>query len=274
MNPLDKEEYSEFLNIMDKSMPFHTDTRAKIPYTYKMSMPKDLLQESINADYKFINNNQHLIEEIQYRDKSHFLSNWMKIYQNKIYGKYDILSRDNFYNMVKSKHRGMLPFAGMTLGFGAGGKLLGATLTTGDTSATVTVGAGAVMANKNTVGVVGSFYNQMAEDCNNSLGNLNLGLFTDNGSSVPSALYSGSQVAEYAADSAFTTKTCNGEFSLTGTTNWLAFQNSNASFSAKWNSTTGSNHLDTTAYASTMPSTWANDGGNFSRAFHMSLSHT
>ena len=97
MNPLDKEEFTAFIQIIQKDMPIHTDNMAKIKCPFSQGMPKNLMEHSKKIDNEFLNSNQAIIEEVNHRDSKHWIPKWLKQYQNKTYGNSGILNHDNFY---------------------------------------------------------------------------------------------------------------------------------------------------------------------------------
>lgn len=75
----------------------HTDTNANIKLPYSQRFPKNLMEYSQKVDNKFLNDNLATIEEINQKDSNHWIPEWVKNYQNKIYGDSDILNHDNFF---------------------------------------------------------------------------------------------------------------------------------------------------------------------------------
>jgi len=69
LNPLDKEELAAFTEIMNKEMPLYTNTSAKIPRSYSQGLPKNLMEYSAKVYDRFLNNHQHIIKEMEYRQK-------------------------------------------------------------------------------------------------------------------------------------------------------------------------------------------------------------
>ena len=244
MNPLDKEELSEILKIINNDMPKHTLNSVKIKGSYSQGMPKNLMEYSEKIDNKFLNDNLHIIEEMEYRQKG--VTNDFKEYQNKIYGNSEILNHDNFfkaklhdsffkyqdeYGMPKNTQymRGIniqnVGFLGRLTS-----KVYGADMVTNlGESGTSAIGGGpyTVIACKvKTTGVVNQFYDRVAINVSVASGNLRLCAYKDNAGS-PDARYvtdTGSFAA--AADYAWRSLT---EFSLTTAANWLAFSQSAAS---------------------------------------------
>jgi len=95
MNPLDKEEFADFLQTMKNDMPLHTETSAKIKFNYSNRMPKSAVDLSQKVDNKFLNDNLHTIEEMEYRQKG--ITDNFRNYQIKQYGKSDILNHDLYF---------------------------------------------------------------------------------------------------------------------------------------------------------------------------------
>ena len=95
MNPLDKEELKAFLKIIKNDMPKHTDNTVKIKRSFSQGMPKSLKEYSDKVDNKFLNDNLHTIEEMEYRKKG--VTNDFKNYQHKYYDESGILNHDLYF---------------------------------------------------------------------------------------------------------------------------------------------------------------------------------
>lgn len=236
MNPLDKEEFAAFTEIMHKEMPLHTPTTAKIPHTYGQ-LPKNLMDYSAKVDNKFLNNYQHFIEECKARNKeNHFIKSF-QFYQLDKYDKYGILSKDGFYSTAKriitSKHRGVwgnLPSFFIMFP----GKVNGADLETNQTTGNLgNFGGNIVRAFKLPSGTVGEYYDRVAVSALNSNGNLTLAIYDDSSGDPVNRM---GLTSSNAADSAYTWRSVT-EFALTTAVNHAAYIASNGTFQCQ--STTG-----------------------------------
>ena len=238
MNPLDKEELSEILEIIKNDMPIHTDTTAKIKNSFSQGFPKNLMDYSSKVDNKFLNSNLAIIEEINYKNSNHWIPKAFQEYQNKIYGNTDILNHDNFfkaklhdsffkyqddYGMPKNTHymKGMsiqnVGFLGIIKTLVVGG----AEIIIGDSSSHSTGLNGFIYLNQlSTTATIGANYDQLAHNVFNSTGNMRLAAY-DSSSSIPTNLYA--ETSSVALDSAFTYRSVTN-FSLITAQPWFGLQ--------------------------------------------------
>ena len=204
-------------------MPKHTDVTASIPRTQFASLPKNIMDFSEKVDNKFLNDNLHTIEEMEYRKKG--ITDVFRNYQNKYYADREILNHDLYFThegktyprvsgaqpMIIQPFRFTTPVNGADLVTNAG------------ESGTSAIGGSpyVVIMNKvKTVGTVGEYYDQVAINVTVAAGNLRLCVYKDNAGD-PDARYvadTGSFAA--AADYAWHSLTA---FALTGTANWIAY---------------------------------------------------
>jgi len=98
MNPLDNQELLHLHNVMKKDMPQHFDNGVQIKRSFSQGLPKNAMEFSTKVNNKFLNDNLAIIEEMEYRDSSNIIPKLFKSYQNKIYGKTEILNHDNFFH--------------------------------------------------------------------------------------------------------------------------------------------------------------------------------
>ena len=98
MNPLDNQELLHLHNVMKKDMPKHFNNGAQIKSSFSQGLPKNVMEFSTKVNNKFLNDNLGIIEEMVYRDSNNPIPKLFKSYQNKIYGKTEILNHDNFFH--------------------------------------------------------------------------------------------------------------------------------------------------------------------------------
>lgn len=232
MNPLDKEEFTEFLKTINGNMPIHTEDKVTIPKTPFGYLPKNLMEQSVKINKKFIDSNQHIIEEIQYRDPKNLFATQMRDYQLELYRFYDILNHDNFYssrlregiikpNLTEAREVGSMHVFGSMFMFGMNAvKTLGGTLETTTASTTNTFTADTLQG-CSVVGVSGDYYDRVAFSINSgAAGDMRLGVYDDTGSTAPNNLYYETGAFGVANDYAWHSLT---EFSLNTARTWIVF---------------------------------------------------
>ena len=225
MNPLDKEELKAFFKIIKKDMPIHTDTSVKIKCSFSQGMPKNLKEYSDKVDNKFLNNNLHTIEEMEYRKKG--ITNDFKNYQHKYYDESGILNHDLYFehdNKIYAKVSGCQGFSIKNVGFTNKYQTAevvppvnGAQIETG-----TSIGQGNFGMNRielfplpNT-GVIGTLYNRIALNEAGSAGNRRIACYSG---STPTELLGES--ASFAHETSYTFQSVT-EFSLLATQNWVS----------------------------------------------------
>lgn len=189
MNPLDYEEYREFINIGMKECPIHTDRTVQVR-THDLDVPKNFMDYSSSVFKKYIDNNLHIIEEIQYRNKNHYVPEWLKQYNQKYFIKYDTFAHDGFFkNHISPDLRDDRNIGKMLEGeFIQFGKILGTEINLGtDTGSTVNGDNGLLLAQKG-IGTLNAYYNQIQGVISAANGSSwNLAVY-DESSSLPHSL--------------------------------------------------------------------------------------
>ena len=239
MNPLDIDELKAFFKIMKKDMPIHTDNTVKIKCSFSQGMPKNLKEYSDKVDNKFLNDNLHTIEEMEYRKKG--ITNDFKNYQHKYYDESGILNHDLYFehdNKIYAKVSGGQGFSIKNVGFTNkyqtaevppvnGAEFVSNTGITGSTN----FGTNVIWANLSSTGTLNGYYDQIAINCTNSTGNVAVGCYLDNGASSPSTLLANN--SGNAANSAYTYRSVT-EFQITTSSCWLTFNTDSSSFNARY----------------------------------------
>jgi len=278
MNPLDKLEFSNFLQIIKKDMPLHTDKTFSVKRQFSQGMPKNLKEYSEKIDNEFLNNNLAIIEEINHRDSKHWIPRWFREYQNNYFKESGILKHDGFFNNFKNEllygHKNNILATHSLFGIIASSKqsqVNGATL---NTPANDTHGSGfntLITAQKTTNGIVDQWYDRIAVNCFNSTGNVRVGCYNDSGA-LPNTLYAES--GSNAADSAYTWRTVT-EFQLTSVATWASFMCDNASTDVYFRSGLALTEVkwDTGASYGAFPSPFNNDAQN-SQGVEQKVGHT
>ena len=225
MNPLDPEEFSEFLNIIDKNLPIITNESLKVKQSYSQGMPKNIMDHSIKINNKFLNDNLHTIEEINHRDNKNILSNWFKYYQNNIFS--DELKHDLFFTYegkIYPKVSGGSYFNNNSLSFSNASlnrKVFGSTLTVGGTGSDVGI-SGTIFAGKAT-GTIGDYYDRSGVNIAvDSTGNIRTGAYQDSSDPADMILYQ--QSADTATSGTGFNDLALTEFALLTTSVWICMQ--------------------------------------------------
>ena len=230
MNPLDIDELKAFFKIMKKDMPIHTDNTVKIKCSFSQGMPKNLKEYSDKVDNKFLNDNLHTIEEMEYRKKG--ITNDFKNYQHKYYDESGILNHDLYFehdNKIYAKVSGGQGFSIKNVGFTNKYQTAevihvnGAQLTTVDTVNNTNIAeVSYILASQlTTSGTVGHYYDRITMNVTGTpTGNVRMALY-DNFASSPKNL-----VVESSSSAAVTSANVLSitESALTTTSSWLAFQ--------------------------------------------------
>ena len=251
MNPFDKEELKHFYKIINQFMPIHNKKNIKIPTGSYNPLPKNLMECSNKVDNKFLNNNLHTIEEMEYRKKGS--TNNFKDYQNKIYSQSEILNHDLYFKNENKIYEHDLFFKYKNKVFpkvsGASNFLVNTSFFVAppEDGATIEVGAGAPSDYVSYVGtvvasatdgtdVVSNYYDQVAFQIGDGSGSQVLG-------SIRLGIYDGdtSQANNrYVTDSGSFSTTANAyvwrsltEFQLATTTNWIAMTQGSSKQSAR-----------------------------------------
>jgi len=271
MNPLDKEELKAFLQIIKKDMPLHTDKTVKIKRSFSQDMPKNLMDYSEKIDNEFLNNNLHMIEEMEYRKKG--ITNDFKNYQNKYYNESGILNHDLYFkheNKIYSKVSGsgvlINPYA-----FGIP-QVNGAVLTTDQTVTDQSGFASYIYIGKLTNGVIGEYYDQSAVSRNGgtTTGNFRHGVYRESGG-VPTALITDSGSIAVVSGYTYVSFT---EVALVSVINYHAFQvDSNSPVFDRRLYGSAVNGYDTQGYG-TFPNPSTYDAINYTGNIVAKIGHT
>ena len=218
---MDKRDVEYLVRDIDKEMPKHTDTTAKIPSSYS-KLPKNLMDESTRVNNKFLNKHQGEIEEAHHKfkvDKRKFVA-----YQNKHYGDRDVLNHDGFFkggfdewgNISGTRYMFEQPF--VTFSHPSINRVnKGADIETNDGS-TGAANFGTTLSAQRVTGVIGTTYDRIAISLTTATGNCYLGSYTDS-SDAPADLEATTGAISSPASYAWQSLT---EWSLTTTVNWLA----------------------------------------------------
>ena len=224
MNPLDKEELKAFLKIIKNDMPLHTDTSAKIKCSFSQGMPKNLKEYSDKVDNKFLNDNLHTIEEMEYRKKG--ITNDFKEYQNKYYDESGILNHDLYFEhegTIYPKLAGGSFFSQSFLSTSSASlnrtssPTNGAEIETGTSIGQANFGMNRIeLFPLPNTGVIGTLYNRIALYEAGSSGNRRIACYSG---STPTELLGES--ASFAHETSYTFQSVT-EFSLLATQNWVS----------------------------------------------------
>ena len=224
MNPLDKEELKAFLKIIKNDMPLHTDTSAKIKCSFSQGMPKNLKEYSDKVDNKFLNDNLHTIEEMEYRKKG--ITDDFKNYQHKYYDESGILNHDLYFEhegTIYPKLAGGSFFSQSFLSTSSASlnrtssPTNGAEIETGTSIGQANFGMNRIeLFPLPNTGVIGTLYNRIALYEAGSSGNRRIACYSG---STPTELLGES--ASFAHETSYTFQSVT-EFSLLATQNWVS----------------------------------------------------
>ena len=225
MNPLDPLEIKSFEDKL-KEMPIHNESGVRIPYTLTQ-FPKNLNNESVRVNNRFLNKHEHIIEEIYNRDKNHILPNWFREYQRKYYLSSEILNHDGFFHKNQHLEYRNASYQGMVLGFGSKVPSVGGggspDLVTEVQNTSGNNLASYIYGQHLSDGVVGNKYNQAAFHralSSGALGQLRYGVY-DQQAGIPTNLMADTGLFNTDADNTFLWHGFT-EFALTTVTNYSA----------------------------------------------------
>ena len=230
----------------------HTSNSAKVKGSYSQRFPKSLMDYSSKVDNKFLNDNLHTIEEMEYRKKG--ITDGFRNYQNKHYSNREILNHDLYFThegKTYPKVSGAQPLNIMNTGFigslGVAG-VNGADLVTGTGGSNAgSFGANNYNAFRLGDGTIGELYDQVALSQVASAGNVKLAVYDDTGSDAPNDLYA--QESGNASAVGYTWRSLT-EFDLTTAKNWACFNNDSGGMFPYWLSgTTNVRYFDAETYA-------------------------
>ena len=287
MNPLDKEELKAFLKIIKNDMPLHTEITTKIKHLFSQGMPKNLMDYSVKIDNKFLNDNLHTIEEMEYRKKG--ITNDFKNYQHKYYDEYGILNHDLYFEhegTIYPKLAGGSFFSQSFLSTSSASlnrtssSTNGADLTTEASNASGNNIAGYIYAFHLSTGVIGHLYDRVAfrRELGTASGQLRYGSY-DSQSSVPTNKMCDTGLFNSPANSSYVLQSVT-EYALTTTENWTAILGDATGTTApyfyyKFPVATSNNAYDlTNATTFVNPANAAWDATNYVLAFESKLVHS
>ena len=272
MNPLDNDEFEIFIEQMNRDMPLHTETSAKIKLNYSSCMPKSAVDLSQKVDNEFLNDNLHIIEEMEYRQKG--ITDNFRNYQNKQYGKSDILNHDLYFEhdgKIIAKVSGAQPFIMNPSRFSAP-CTHGTELSNGNTAAHSTGNHNYFFACQVTGGASDLCYDEISVNCFDGTGDWVLGAYT-NVTGTPTT-----KIEQISAITTFNTSfnyVSIPEFTNTSTLMWLATNQSNISGQFYYNNAGGlSGKYGVLTYNSTMPASAPTVGAGAQDVINMKVTHT
>jgi len=260
------DEISQLVRHINQEMPLYSKDSAKIPHTYQQ-FPKNIGEYSTKVNDKFLNNNLDRIEELWFRNKNKTFSNWFIKYQTRYFR--EAISHDGFFKIITQKHRGAYaPQSMLTFSFASlNRKVFGATLETGGTTNHVTGQTGYIQTSSLPAGVVGEFYDEVAQNYFAVAGNYRQCVYNEE-SGTPGTLYSETGSIAVPAGYVFQSLT---EFSLNQTANHVAMQVDSSSAEPYYNLTSGGNFRTWTFGAFENPHT---GGTNQDARFNQKVAHT
>ncbi len=207
-------------------MPMHTDNTAKVKRSYSQNFPKNLMDYSAKVDNKFLNDNLHTIEEMEYRKKG--ITDGFRNYQNKHYGNREILNHDLYFThegKTYPKVSGAALMGIKNIGFigSLDVKVNGANLTAGGTALHTNL-ASYIYAGRLSSGTIGEYYNQISVNVfATGSGSINLAVYDDDGASPSKAETVYGETGSFTAATGITEHSLS-EFDLVTAQNWSAVQ--------------------------------------------------
>lgn len=280
MNPLDKEEFTEILKIIKNDMPIHTDTSVKIKCSFSQGMPKNLKEYSDKVDNKFLNNNLHTIEEMEYRKKG--ITNDFKNYQHKYYDESGILNHDLYFEHEGTTYPKLHGACGFIINpyIMKPATLNGADLTTEASNTSGNNLNGYIYAGLLSTGVIGHLYDRIAfrRELGTASGQLRYGSY-DSQSSVATNKMCDTGLFNSPANSSYVLQSVT-EYALTTTENWTAILGDATGTTApyfyfKYPTATANNAYDQTSATTFFnPANAAWNATNYSLAFESKLVHS
>lgn len=239
VNPLDKAEYQQLLEIMNKQVPKITPRTVDVSYNFDQRLPKNLMDYAARLDKIFLDGFLHVIEEIWHRTKNmkysigYNLSKAFKEYHLRYFQAYGNLRHDNFF---KDPELSFL-HKPIQIGIGSLTSIIignGATLTSGNTAVSNNTGwSGILRASRTTSdGVFGTLYNQFAADISASTsGHVKMGCYDDNANPNNLLVDSGSKPCP--SGGTFTSPFGVREFYLTTSKVWISWTTDDNSIGVK-----------------------------------------
>jgi len=268
---------------MENEMPVHTKESARVPRNFSQGLPKKFMEYSAHVNNRFLNNHLGEIEDAyHYFPELH--SNCFEKWQILHFQKYDILNHDGFFNSdhiiewIKTHHdepmiRGASQkiLYGLQTAHGAVG-CAGAELESSADNAEATFSDDFVFASL-IGGTSGDCYDQIALEVVSatatSTDSYILGTYDDDGDI--NALYRGTaEISPITDDYSFKSLT---EYTLNGSTNWLAF-NSDEDINPRFcNNCTNERKRDAFTYTGSFPDPFVS-GQTAAAPAHMKTAHT
>ena len=187
MNPLDKEEFADFLKITKRDMPIHTDDTLSVKQTFSQGLPKCLKSFTQKVNNKFLNGNLHTIEEMEYRLSGS--TSGFKDYQKKYFSIGEELNHDLYFtheNKIYAKVSGASPSLSL-MDVGFVGSLFtapvnGAELERGGTDNHANSWGNTLIHGQNLpTAAAGSLYDRAAVNTFSSSGTIKIGVYDDDG---------------------------------------------------------------------------------------------
>lgn len=252
-------------------MPKHTRLVSEMPRSYSQGLPKNLMEYSAHLDNKFLNNNLAIIDEIEHRDPLNIVPKWFRDYQMGYFSNHGILAHDGFFSkIIESKHRGIFQYS--MLSFSAPGlaQVNGAQLETyasGGSSVSQTLDQLRCYYSSGTVGIVETYYDEIAVNSYAATGNIHLGVYSET-SSAPDDLLADTGSIALTADYAFKSLSA---FALTTTNVWLCdLKSASSNLDRK---ETGTLYYLNMAYGA-LPNPFGTETGTAAAISQMKLAHT
>lgn len=231
-------------------MPLYTNTSAKIPRSYSQGLPKNLMEYSAKVYDRFLNNHQHIIKEMEYRQK---LSSTVK-------------------KIITAKHRGVYgnvgPGSFMLFGSTNGAEIETNDGSTGTDNAHFSTGFVYTQILPNTA-VIGKKYDEVANDHTTSTGNIHLGVYDDSSGTANNLL---GDTGEFAQAVNYTYHTFT-EFTVPTTQLWTAVIVSFLGGTTYKTQAAGSEKFMVQTYGA-LPTPFVNDAGSTTANPRCKIAHT
>lgn len=271
------------LREIKKEMPILTENYFKVPnYSFSLGMPKNMSKVLAFRYEKFLDNNQHLLDEILSKQKNPALAAYL--YNQNLSFRKCTHQRNPFFDKLADLARKFILqhqsnnvlccgffFQNQRTVFS---KVLGTEIETdGSSSGSPNFGANHLEGAASTSFINGAYYDYIKWDLSaGAAGNCIVALYEDTGSAPVASL---SQSGEQTAVANYTTQYPITEVKVNATKAWIAHQqNNNNSKWSYWNSVTTRYYRAGFAYANPLPDPWGSSVNDTNNAPRMKTGHT
>jgi len=245
------------IDSMVDEMPLLSKDHCSIPMSFSQGLVKDFSKASDKINDKYLNKNQHEIEELNYclgeRGEIKKLLFDFRKYQNKYFESQ--LNKDSFFKLEDRKlfkeETFIVPNRHSTIS-GGSSCVAGSEIETGDRTNNTIGNENRNACTRATGFTIGECYDQMALDIKVASGNTIYGLWDDDGigNSLPKNLLA--KTATIASATGYGYNAFTSEAEITTTTSWMGF-NQSVTAQDVYRSLAGDAYSNASAYSITFP---------------------